>query len=78
MKNNEANKGRLREHSDLLIYIYNIISQESQKMKREKRGQKVYSRKLYLKTSLTWERTQISKNKKQRELPLDPTRAGGC
>lgn len=35
--------------------------------KREKRGQKTYLKKQWLKTSLTWRRKQTSRSKKHRE-----------
>ena len=65
---------RLRELSDLLKGITSE-SEESQKMKREKKGQKVYVSKLQQKTFLIWEKTQTSKSGKHRERPpLDSTK----
>ena len=43
------NDTKLRELNDILK---NIISQESKQMKREQKGQKIYVRKLQVKTSL--------------------------
>ena len=67
-------EGRRRELSDLLkynnIHIIGIPEDEEK--------EKVYLNKLQLKTFLIWGRTQTSKSKKHKELPVNSAKADHC